>query len=126
MVYNKLVRDKIPQMIENQGEKPNFRIMEEEEYFKALEQKLDEEVGEFHRDKNTEDLVDILEVVFALAKTLDCSVDELMRVFTQTNFAPLYRKKESRDFGQRFRSNGSHWQCRLIFRMIFVFLRQNG
>lgn len=81
MVYNKLVRDKIPRMIENQGEKPNFRIMEEEEYILALEQKLDEEVGEFHRDKNTEELADILEVVFALAKTLDCSVDELMQVY---------------------------------------------
>ena len=87
MVYNKLVRDKIPQMIENQGEKPNFRIMEEEEYFKALEQKLDEEVGEFHRDKNTEELVDILEVVFALAKTLDCSVDELMQVYQKKHDA---------------------------------------
>ena len=81
MVYNKLVRDKIPEIIEKQGQKPTIRIMEEEEYIQALEQKLDEEVGEFHRDKNTEELADILEVVFALAKTLDCSVDELMQVY---------------------------------------------
>ena len=87
MVYNKLVRDKIPRLIENQGEKPNFRIMEEEEYIQALEQKLDEEVGEFHRDKNTEELADILEVVFALAKTLDCSVDELMQVYQKKHDA---------------------------------------
>ena len=87
MVYNKLVRDKIPRMIENLGEKPNFRIMEEEEYILALEQKLDEEVGEFHRDKNTEELADILEVVFALAKTLDCSVDELMQVYQKKHDA---------------------------------------
>ena len=87
MVYNKLVRDKIPEIIEKQGQKPNIRIMEEEEYILALEQKLDEEVGEFHRDKNTEELADILEVVFALAKTLDCSVDELMQVYQKKHDA---------------------------------------
>ena len=87
MVYNKLVRDKIPEIIEKQGQKPTIRIMEEEEYIQALEQKLDEEVGEFHRDKNTEELADILEVVFALAKTLDCSVDELMQVYQKKHDA---------------------------------------
>ena len=81
MVYNKLVRDKIPEIIEKQGQKPNIRIMEEGEYILALEQKLDEEVGEFHRDKNTEELADILEVVFALARTLDCSQEQLMQVY---------------------------------------------
>ena len=87
MVYNKLVRDKIPEIIEKQGQKPTIRILEEEEYIQALEQKLDEEVDEFHRDKNTEELADILEVVFALAKTLDCSVDELMQVYQKKHDA---------------------------------------
>lgn len=87
MVYNKLVRDKIPEIIEKQGQEPNIRIMEEEEYIQALEQKLDEEVGEFHRDQNTEELADILEVVFALAKTLGCSKEQLMQVYQKKHNA---------------------------------------
>ena len=70
MTYNKLVRDKIPQIIREQGEMPYIRILEKEEYTAHLEEKLDEEVQEFHRDKNLEELADILEVVYALAEDL--------------------------------------------------------
>ena len=87
MVYNKLVRDKIPEIIEKQGQEPNIRIMEEEEYIQALEQKLDEEVGEFHRDQNTEELADILEVVYALAEDLGSSKAELHSVYEQKHEA---------------------------------------
>ena len=67
MTYNKLVRDKIPEIIRQQGEIPNCRILDQKEYLYFLEQKLDEEVGEYHRDQNVEELADILEVVFSLA-----------------------------------------------------------
>ena len=78
MVYNKLVRDKIPEIIKNQGQTPHIRILEDAEYRSCLEAKLDEEVGEYHRDKNAEELADILEVVFALAEELGCSRQALM------------------------------------------------
>lgn len=45
MVYNKLVRDKIPQIIRRQGQKTVTRKLEGEEYTLALERKLDEEGG---------------------------------------------------------------------------------
>lgn len=80
-VYNKLVRDKIPEIIATQGEKPHIRILAEEEFRQLLEQKLDEEVREYHRDKNPEELADILEVVFALAASIGCSYEELMTVY---------------------------------------------
>ena len=80
MNYNKLVRDKIPEIIRQQGENPIFRILDQEEYFRCLEQKLDEEVGEYHRDKNAEELADILEVVFALADSIGCSWENLMEI----------------------------------------------
>ena len=80
-VYNKLVRDRIPEKIEAQGETPSIRILETEEYLRRLEQKLDEEVGEYHGDKNVEELADILEVVFALADTIGCGREELMRIY---------------------------------------------
>lgn len=82
-VYNKLVRDKIPAMIEDQGERPNVRILEEDEYLRLLHAKLDEEVEEFHRDRNAEELADILEVVFALAESIGCTQEELQKVYSQ-------------------------------------------
>lgn len=77
MVYNKLVRDKIPSIIESQGKTAKVRRLDDEEYFLALEQKLDEEVAEFHKDKNLEELADILEVVYALTENLSCTKEEL-------------------------------------------------
>ena len=82
-IYNKLVRDRIPEMIREKGETANVRILPEDEYILCLEQKLDEEVGEYHRDQNAEELADILEVVFALADTLGVSREELLELCTQ-------------------------------------------
>ena len=87
MVYNKLVRDKIPELIEKQGETPSIRVLEREEYFRHLEQKLDEEVGEYHRDKSVEELADILEVVYALAASIGCTKEELNDVYRKKHEA---------------------------------------
>lgn len=87
VIYNKLVRDRIPEMIEAQGETPHIRILEQEEFLQHLEAKLDEEVGEYHRDKNAEELADILEVVFALAEANGCSRAELMEVYQKKHDA---------------------------------------
>ena len=87
MVYNKLVRDKIPELIEKQGETPSIRVLEREEYFRHLEQKLDEEVGEYHRDKTVEELADILEVVFALAEANEVTRQELLSVYQKKHDA---------------------------------------
>lgn len=77
----KLVRDKIPMLIRNSGEKPVVRILEEEEYRHCLGAKLDEEVAEFHEDRTAEELADILEVVYALAETIGCTKDALLRCY---------------------------------------------
>lgn len=83
MIYNKLIRDKIPQVIADSGGKAEIRVLSDEEYPIYLEQKLDEEVGEYHRDKNPQELADILEVVFALAESIGCSREELMQIYRQ-------------------------------------------
>lgn len=83
--YNKLVRDRIPQLIESQGERPITRILSPEEFARCLEQKLDEEVGEFHRDRNLEELADILEVVFALAESVGADREALLEVYRRKN-----------------------------------------
>ena len=83
MQYNKLVRDKIPEIIAHQGEMPRIRILSDPEYTRCLERKLDEEVAEYHNDQNVEELADILEVVFALAENLGCSKEQLMEVYRE-------------------------------------------
>ena len=64
--YDKLVRDKIPDIIHDQGKGVCFRVLNETELKEYLEKKLDEEVAEFHKSKSAEELADILEVVAAL------------------------------------------------------------
>ena len=77
----KLVRDKIPEIIEASGATPLTRILETEEYLSCLEAKLDEEVQEFHESKSPEELADILEVVYALAAAQGCSREQLQQIF---------------------------------------------
>lgn len=81
MQYHKLVRDRIPDIIAAQGETPNIRILDPEEYSAALEQKLDEEVAEYHKEHNLEELADILEVVYALAENLGADQEALHSVY---------------------------------------------
>lgn len=67
MKYDKLVRDKIPEIIEGTGKKATYRILSEEEYKAYLEKKLDEEVAEFHKSKSVEELADLEELIYALS-----------------------------------------------------------
>lgn len=80
MTYNKLVRDKIPEIIESQGKTCKTRVLTPEEYRQKLHEKLDEELAEFHRDKNAEELADLMEVILAAAAELGCSAEELERI----------------------------------------------
>lgn len=79
-VYNKLVRDKIPEIIRANGEIPEVQELEEVPYIFSLYDKLDEEVAEYHMDGGLEELADILEVCFALAKTMDFTPEELLEL----------------------------------------------
>lgn len=83
MVFHKLVRDKIPEFIAAQGERANIRVLEEEEYARCLERKLDEEVEEYHRAQNLEELADILEVVLALSEDLGYTHEELVKAYQE-------------------------------------------
>lgn len=87
MAYNKLVRDKIPEIICAQGETPRIRVLDQAEYTVCLEAKLDEEVREYHRDRNLEELADILEVVYALVEDLGYTRQELEAVYDRKHDA---------------------------------------
>lgn len=79
-VYNKLVRDRIPEIIRNKNEKPVTRILENEEYLEELNKKLQEEVKEYLEDNNIEELADIIEVIYGILNAKDTSIEEFEEI----------------------------------------------
>ncbi len=79
-IYNKLVRDKIPEIVEASGKKVNICIAGDAEYKTLLRRKLQEEVYEFLESNDPEELVDIIEVILSLSKTYGISLTELLRM----------------------------------------------
>ena len=77
MKCNKLVRDNIPQIIADGGKKATFRVLTKSEYMEYLEKKLDEEVAEFHESKDVEELVEIWEVILAIASAKEIKQSDL-------------------------------------------------
>lgn len=66
--YNKLVRDNIPEIIEESGRKPITKTLNDTDYIIELEVKLLEELYEYMSSKEIEELADIEEVILALVK----------------------------------------------------------
>lgn len=83
-VYNKLVRDNIPDIIKSNGEKPNIRILNEEDYKCELEKKLYEEYLEVCNAKTAcekiEELADMLEIIISIANVEGKSLDDVVSV----------------------------------------------
>ena len=78
--YNKLVRDRIPEIIEASGKSCKIEILSDKEYLKMIDAKLDEELAEYHKDQNIEELADLLEVIRAAATARGHTLDELEAV----------------------------------------------
>jgi predicted house-cleaning noncanonical NTP pyrophosphatase (MazG superfamily) len=74
---NKLVRDRIPEIIGLLGDKPVTRILGDDEYLKQLNIKLQEEVQEYLSDESMEELADILEVIHGILMAKGKTFDEL-------------------------------------------------
>lgn len=77
MEYNKLVRDNVPDVLQKKGIGSETHVALEEEYEEKLRDKLLEEVHEYLGDPNTEELADILEVVYALSALHNTTIDDL-------------------------------------------------
>lgn len=76
----KLVRDRIPEIIRNDGKSPIIEILSDTEYLSELDKKLNEEVAEYQADKSIEEMADVLEVLFAICEARGYSVEDLMQV----------------------------------------------
>lgn len=76
----KLIRDKIPEIIKNDGKNPIIEILSNEDYLVELDKKLNEEVAEYQEDKSIEEMADVLEVLFAICEARGHSVEELLQV----------------------------------------------
>ena len=82
-IYNKLVRDKIPEIIIKKGGNPKIKVLDDEGYKKALEDKLLEEYKEVLAvtgNDRIEELADMLEVMLGLAKLQDKELDDIISV----------------------------------------------
>lgn len=79
-VYEKLVRDKVPQIIRDSGREPVTRVLEDDAAFlAALDTKLLEEVNEYLENPSAEELADIIEVIEAILAIRRIAQPELRR-----------------------------------------------
>ena len=78
--YNKLVRDRIPEIIEADGKTCICETLSDEDYLRMVDAKLDEELAEYNKDPNIEELADLLEVIYAATKARGYSVEQLEAV----------------------------------------------
>ncbi|MDR4947194.1 nucleoside triphosphate pyrophosphohydrolase [Neobacillus cucumis] len=83
-VYNKLVRDRIPEVIDNTGKQFSTRVLNDEEYIKELKNKSFEELKEYINANNDndaiEELADLLEIIHSLAEYHGSSILEVEKV----------------------------------------------
>lgn len=83
-IYNKLIRDSIPEIIKKDGGTPLCRVLEDKEYKQELERKFLEEYNEVISAKNSderiEELADVLEILISLAKIENKSLNDIIEI----------------------------------------------
>jgi predicted house-cleaning noncanonical NTP pyrophosphatase (MazG superfamily) len=77
-VYDKLVRDRIPEIIESSGNKCEIEVVSDEVAIEYLYKKLNEEVSELLEDKNLDEIADVMEVLFAIGAKYGYSEEDIL------------------------------------------------
>lgn len=93
-VYDKLVRDRIPEIIESSGNKCEVEVVSDEIALEYLYKKLNEEVSELLEDKNLDEIADVMEVLFAIGSKYGYSEEDI-----------LNRRNEKKDARGGFEDN---------------------
>lgn len=78
--YHKLVRDRIPEIIEADGKTCVCETLSDEDYLSLLDRKLNEELAEYQESKSLDELADLLEVMWAVVKARGWTLEELEHV----------------------------------------------
>ena len=79
-LYNKVVRDRIPEIIEAAGHQCEYRLLSDETFLPYLEEKLAEELEEYMSSKSVVELTDIIEVINRISELRGISVEELEQI----------------------------------------------
>ena len=79
-IYNKLVRDKIPEIIAKDNATCKTRIMEDDEYLESLNSKMQEELNEYLESGNVEELADLEEVLRAILDVKNVTYQEFEKL----------------------------------------------
>lgn len=81
--YNKLVRDRIPEIIEKSGKKAVVKKLVAQDYKKFLDQKLSEELQEYLDSDSVNELADLVEVIHAILKYKDIEIPDFYDIQKQ-------------------------------------------
>ena len=76
--YDKLVRDKIPQIIERSGSECEIEQVDDKTALEYLYKKLMEETSELLMDKNIEEVIDVIDVALAIGKLYGFNIEDIM------------------------------------------------
>ncbi|WJQ82612.1 nucleoside triphosphate pyrophosphohydrolase [Brevibacillus brevis] len=83
IVYNKLIRDKIPQIMKEKGKEFTVHKLSNEQFETELKNKLSEELQEFNQatpQEEIEELADMVEVIYAYLKYKGVSINEFEKI----------------------------------------------
>ena len=78
--YDKLVRDRIPQIIRDSGKDCVCTVLSEADYLTMLEKKLQEELNEYLESRDPEELADLMEVIRACARAIGSSIGQVEEI----------------------------------------------
>lgn len=80
MIYNKAIRDNIPEIIKESGNTCNVKKLSDSKFLAALEKKLEEETKEYQQSKSVEELADILEVIYRISQLRGTNLEKLEEI----------------------------------------------
>jgi len=84
-VYNKAIRDKIPEIIESSGSSCLIEVLDDEKFVEELVLKLEEEIEELKESRSIEELCDLIEIAYRIAKLNGVSNEELEKIREKKN-----------------------------------------
>ena len=91
---NKLVRDKVPEILDNKGLKYSVHVADDNEYWEKLKAKLQEEVEEYINSEKEAELADVLEVIEAIVRFKKIDLQALNKI-------KMEKAKQKGSFGKR-------------------------